>query len=114
MALLDWSSPPVAMAVLWWAGVTGLAAVFVVMGLAPWQLLLAPAGTLGILAAYIVLGTLQLAGVAGVVQLLVSVPKFFVWKLALYMRMATGRGAKGWEKSRAAPGARGSPQEVRP
>jgi hypothetical protein len=117
LALLDWSSPPVAMAVLWWGAVAGLAGVFVALGLTPWQLLIAPAAVLGILVAYIVLGTLQLAGPMAVVQLMLSIPKFFVWKLALYLRMARGQGAKGWEKSRATPAAGATPgaaQEVRP
>jgi cellulose synthase/poly-beta-1,6-N-acetylglucosamine synthase-like glycosyltransferase len=107
LALLDWSAPPVAMAVLAWAFVAGLAGVFVGLGLATWQLMLAPAAALLILMAYVLLGTLQLAGPGAVVHLVIAVPRFFVWKLALYGRMATGRGAKGWEKSRAAP------QEVR-
>jgi cellulose synthase/poly-beta-1,6-N-acetylglucosamine synthase-like glycosyltransferase len=117
MALLDWSAPPVAMAVLAWGFVFGLAVIFVLAGMATWHLLLAPVGVLAILVAYIVLGTLQLEGVGGVVHLVLSIPKFFVWKLALYTRMATGRGAKGWEKSRATPAATGSGAgsgEVRP
>lgn len=116
LALLDWSAPPVAMAVLYWVAVTGLAGVFVGLGMAPWQLMLAPACVLLILMAYVLLGTLQLAGPAAVVHLVIAVPRFFVWKLALYTRMATGRGAKGWEKSRAAPSASAAnsgPQEVR-
>jgi hypothetical protein len=114
LALLDWSAPPVAMAVWAGGGVPGLAGVIVGWGLAPWQLMLAPAGVLLILMAYVLLGTLQLAGPGAVVHLVVAVPRFFVWKLALYGRMATGRGAKGWEKSRGTPGAVAGPQEVRP
>lgn len=115
LALLDWSAPPVAMAVLAWGAVAGLAGIFVVLGLAHWTLLIAPAVVLGVLIAYIILGTLQLAGPMAVVHLLLSIPKFFVWKLALYLRMATGQGAKGWQKSRATPAATPTaPQEVRP
>jgi cellulose synthase/poly-beta-1,6-N-acetylglucosamine synthase-like glycosyltransferase len=112
LALLDWSAPPVAMAVLAWGFVTVLAGIFVGLGLARWELVLAPAGVLLLLVAYVVLGTLQLAGVGGVVHLGLSVPRFFLWKLALYGRMATGRGAKGWEKSRGAAASAGT-SEVR-
>lgn len=113
LAVLDWSAPPLAMAVLYWAGVTFALLFTVVMGwLSPWMMAL-PAIIIAMLVAYVVLGGTQVSGVAAVGRLFLAVPRFFLWKIALYAQMLAGRGPKSWQRTpRTAPTAPGPSSPV--
>lgn len=98
-ALLDWSAPPVAMAVMYWMAISFL---FVWCAMVRWTspwLLLVPAATISLLATYIFAGAAQVAGIRGVTALALGVPRFFLWKIALYAGMLTGHGAKSWVRT---------------
>ncbi len=99
LSLIDWSAPPVAMAIAAWLLLTFFAIVAAALHLASWFILLPFAVTLALLATYVILGTAQIAGPAAVVSLFVAVPRFLLWKIALYLRMLTGRGAKTWDRT---------------
>ncbi|HUO09768.1 MAG TPA: WecB/TagA/CpsF family glycosyltransferase [Phycisphaerae bacterium] len=95
-ALLDWSAPPVAMAVMYWMAITLLFLwCAMVRWTSPW-LLLVPLATIGFLATYVLAGAAQVAGPRGVAALAIGVPRFFLWKTALYARMLTGHAATAW------------------
>ncbi len=99
VALMDWSSPPVAMAVGGWVVLAVAAGGLIMLGLSGWWILVPLCVTLCFLATYVMLGALEIGGPAGAVSLGVAVPRFFVWKMALYGRMLTGRGAKTWDRT---------------
>ncbi len=99
VSLVDWSAPPVALAVGGWLVLAGVATGLAAAGWVPWAVLLPFAVTLCLLVGYIILGTLQIAGAAAVVSLFVAVPRFLLWKIALYVRMISGRGAKTWDRT---------------
>ena len=95
-ALLDWSAPPVAMAVMYWMAIS-FAFVWCAFlrWTSPW-LLLIPIATIALLATYVFAGAAQVAGIRGVTTLALSVPRFFFWKIAMYAGMLTGHSAKSW------------------
>ncbi len=99
LALIDWSAPPVAMAVLYWFVLTMAVGLLVVLKVAAVSMLVLPGAAIFLLMLYVVVGALQVAGVGGTVRLFLAVPRFFFWKLGLYVRMATGKGARTWQKT---------------
>jgi cellulose synthase/poly-beta-1,6-N-acetylglucosamine synthase-like glycosyltransferase len=103
LSLLDWSAPPLAMALLVWFFLALIAFILALLHLVPIWILLAPVLTLSCLILYIVIGTLQFAGPSALAHLSLSVPKFFLWKLALYTRMLTGHAPTSWQKTPRTP-----------
>jgi len=99
LALLDWSAPPLAMAVFVWGVLAVVSGVLMVCGVVSRWVVLAPLGTIGILGLYVVVGTLQLVTVGGVVRLAMGVPGFLLWKGGLYVRMLMGRSPTRWERT---------------
>lgn len=99
VAVLDWSAPPTAMAVLYWAGVSfALSGAVVLRWASPWVLLLAGAG-ISAFVAYVIVGGSQIAGIFAVGRMMFSVPRFLAWKVVLYMKMLTGRGPRTWQRT---------------
>jgi cellulose synthase/poly-beta-1,6-N-acetylglucosamine synthase-like glycosyltransferase len=99
LSLIDWSAPPVAIAIAAWLGLTFFAILMAALHLTSSLILLPFAITLCLLVTYVILGTAQIAGPAAVVSLFAGVPRFLLWKMALYLRMLTGRGAKTWDRT---------------
>jgi cellulose synthase/poly-beta-1,6-N-acetylglucosamine synthase-like glycosyltransferase len=99
VAALDWSAPPVAMAVLLWAGVTFASGLLVALRWASPAILILPAASIASLTAYVVIGGMQISGAAAVGRLFLAVPRFFFWKLTLYARMLAGRGPRTWQRT---------------
>ncbi|HVS71059.1 MAG TPA: glycosyltransferase family 2 protein [Phycisphaerae bacterium] len=99
LALVDWSSPPVAMAVCGWLVLAVGAGVLTIAGLMPGWAFVPLLATLGLFVTYVILGASQIAGPFAAVTLVVGMPRFVLWKLALYGRMLTGRGAKTWDRT---------------
>ncbi|MCL2645476.1 MAG: glycosyltransferase family 2 protein [Phycisphaerales bacterium] len=99
IALLDWSAPPLAMAVFTWVMLTVVTFILIACRLiSPW-IVLAPLSTIAILALYVLIGTLQLATLGAVVRLTLAVPRFLLWKAALYLRMLTGHFPTHWQRT---------------
>jgi cellulose synthase/poly-beta-1,6-N-acetylglucosamine synthase-like glycosyltransferase len=99
VAVVDWSAPPVAMAVLYWVGATFAVVCAVALRWAsPWVAAF-PAFTIACLVAYVLCGGVQVAGIAAVARLFLAVPRFFFWKLALYAQMLAGRGPRSWQRT---------------
>ncbi len=99
LAVLDWSAPPLAMAVLYWTGVTFAVGMGVLLGyLSPWILVLSAFAIVS-LTAYVILGGMQISGAAAVGRLFLAVPRFFFWKLVLYSQMLAGRGPRSWQRT---------------
>jgi len=99
IALLDWSAPPLALAVFIWLVLTAI--VFVLMAgqlISPW-IGLAPMATITILAIYVFVGTLQVASLGDVWRLALALPRFLFWKASLYFRMVTGRFPVRWQRT---------------
>lgn len=99
LALLDWSAPPLSMAVLYWFGATVLLTLLVIFGLAPLVLLAIPVFAAALLFAYLMLGVTALRGPLGFPKLLLNTPKFLFWKILVYIRMLMGRGARSWQRT---------------
>jgi cellulose synthase/poly-beta-1,6-N-acetylglucosamine synthase-like glycosyltransferase len=99
VALLDWSAPPLALAALYWLGATFATTVIVALGDATSRVLLLPLFTLLCITAYIVIGGIQVAGLAAVLRLFRAAPRFAFWKAAVYAKMLAGRGAKTWQRT---------------
>lgn len=99
LALLDWSAPPLSMAVLYWLGMTIIFGVLILLHLAPLVTLAIPASTAALLLAYLAVGVTAIRGPLGFPKLLLSTPRFLAWKILVYIRMLLGRGAHSWERT---------------
>lgn len=98
LAVIDWSAPPLALACLYFVAASSvITALSLIFRLLP--LLWLPAGVAMLLVTYILVGTLQCGGPAALITLLNRVPQFIFWKGTLYVRMLTGRGARGWQRT---------------
>lgn len=99
VSLADWSAPPLAMAAAWWCVAAAAAAGLWAMHLAAWWVMVVAGAVLLMLIAYVLLGTMLVAGVGGVWRLMIGVPRFVWWKVAVYGRMVSGRGARTWDRT---------------
>jgi len=99
IAVLDWSAPPLAMAVLYWLGVSFAVGMGVMLGwVSPWIVSMAVLAIVS-LVGYVLFGGMQISGAAAVGRLFLAVPRFFFWKLVLYSRMLAGRGPRSWQRT---------------
>jgi cellulose synthase/poly-beta-1,6-N-acetylglucosamine synthase-like glycosyltransferase len=112
VAVLDWSAPPLAMAVLYWAGVTFAVILAVVLhGVSLWMAVL-PVAAIAMLVGYVLIGGMQVSGIAAVGRLFLALPRFFLWKFSLYAQMLTGRGPRSWQRTPRTPPAAGPSSAV--
>lgn len=99
LALLDWSAPPLSMAVLYWFGMTVVVGVLAALKIAPVSVLLIPATAAALLFMYLALGVTAIRGPLGFPRLLLDTPRFLFWKILVYIRMLLGRGAHSWQRT---------------
>jgi len=99
IAVLDWSAPPLAMAVLYWLGVSFAVGMGVAVDWVSSWVLLISAIAIASLVAYVLIGGMQISGAAAVGRLFLAVPRFFFWKLFLYSQMLAGRGPRSWQRT---------------
>ncbi|MCL2639383.1 MAG: glycosyltransferase family 2 protein [Phycisphaerales bacterium] len=104
IALLDWSAPPLALAVFAWGILTVVVFLLMVWGMvSPWVGLV-PFVTIAILAIYVFVGAMQLVTIGDIGRLVLEVPRFLGWKAALYGRMLLGRFPVRWQRTPRAAG----------
>lgn len=99
IALLDWSAPPLALALIAWSLLGKATVILAAFGLISPFMLLVPALVFGILALYVLIGALQLAPPSAIFRLLVSIPRFVAWKLSLYAKLFLGHAPKSWQRT---------------
>jgi hypothetical protein len=98
-ALIDWSAPPLAMAVGAWAAGTAATGVLVAAGVVPARTLAAPAVAAATLGAYLTVGVGAALGPRAVLRLAVAAPRFLAWKAGVYMRLAGGDTPRAWART---------------
>lgn len=108
LALVDWSAPPLALAVFAWGIMTTAVIALVLAGAVGVPALVFPAVSAEFVGLYLAIGIISAGGVRALLATVVGAPRFLAWKIGVYARMATGGGAKGWERTPRGPTAAAS------
>ena len=99
LALIDWSAPPLALAVAAWTVATVATGILVAVDAVPPWALAPPLIAAAILVAYLGLGVTVAAGPRAVLRLAASAPRFLAWKVGVYLRLAVGAAPRTWTRT---------------
>ena len=88
LAILDWSAPPLALAVTAWSAMTALVGLLAIMRVLPLRSLKTAALSGSALVTYLAVGAGTLEGKSGIKRVFLGGPAFIVWKLRAYVSKA--------------------------